>query len=70
MISDPAAIRHGSVNVFVNFLQQITYDSDDRIRKLRNRQEKPAHRKKEYVEMDEKMERYLTEFDVFMIMIP
>lgn len=43
------------VNVICKFLAASYVESDDRIKKLLNRREKPAHRKKEYVEMDDKM---------------
>lgn len=64
IFSDPKAIKHGSAQVFLTFLQQIQSESDMRLRKIKAGLEKPLPRNSVYVSVDRNLANVLEEYDV------
>ena len=64
IFSDPAKIRHGSVNNALTFFQQIMAENDLRIHKILNGIEKPRPRDKIYQCLDDKIINALNDYDV------
>lgn len=57
---------HGSVPVFLNFIQQIISESDDRTIKIKKGKIKPKKREKKYAELDDKIMNTLNEYEVII----